>query len=188
MQGHMVRPDELLATIEEDLRDCFERESPPRVDELAQIAGLAPAALSRRFRRRYSIGLAEHLKRLQVDSAERLLRDSDLTATQIAYRAGFGTRRTFFRAYRRLKGDTPDAYRSRLRAMESAFEDERRFDRERPLPIPAAPEHGRPPPPRPPWDAGAPRRPLPPDLAPRRREVDALAGAHGGGPRPPRRH
>ncbi len=133
MQGHMVRPDELLATIEEYLRDCFERESPPRVDELAQIAGLAPAALSRRFRRRYGVGLAEHLKRLQVDFAERLLRDSDLTATQIAYRAGFGTRRTFFRAYRRLKGDTPDAYRSRLRAMDQAF-DASHFDRESPLP------------------------------------------------------
>src|SRR3954453_23814858 len=133
MQGQLARPDQLLATIEEYLRDCFERESPPRVDELAQIAGLAPAALSRRFRRRYGVGLAEHLKRLQVDFAERLLRDSDLTATQIAYRAGFGTRRTFFRAYRRLKGETPDAYRSRLRAMDQAF-DAAHFDRESPLP------------------------------------------------------
>src|SRR5260221_2006039 len=185
MQGHMVRPDELLATIEEDLRDCFERESPPRVDELAQIAGLAPAALSRRFRRRYSIGLAEHLKRLQVDSAERLLRDSDLTATQIAYRAGFGTRRTFFRAYRRLKGDTPDAYRSRLRAMESAFEDERRFDRERPLPIPAATEHRRPPPPRPLWRHAAPRGQRPTDVYATRRSVQPPAVVHH---RPRRAH
>jgi transcriptional regulator GlxA family with amidase domain len=138
MRSQTVRPDELLATIEEYLRDCFERESPPRVDELAQDVGLAPAALSRRFRRRYGIGLAEHLKRLQVDFAESLLRDSGLTATQIAYRAGFGTRRTFFRAYRRLKGDTPDAYRSRLRAMDEALE---RFDRETPLPVPAASVH-----------------------------------------------
>jgi transcriptional regulator GlxA family with amidase domain len=138
MQSQTVRPDELLATIEEYLRDCFERESPPRVDELAQDVGLAPAALSRRFRRRYGIGLAEHLKRLQVDFAESLLRDSGLTATQIAYKAGFGTRRTFFRAYRRLKGDTPDAYRSRLRAMDEALE---RFDRETPLPLSSASDH-----------------------------------------------
>jgi transcriptional regulator GlxA family with amidase domain len=147
MQGQTVRPDELLATIEEYLRDCFERESPPRVDELAQDVGLAPAALSRRFRRRYGIGLAEHLKRLQVDFAESLLRDSELTATQIAYRAGFGTRRTFFRAYRRLKGDTPDAYRSRLRAMDKALE---RFDRETPLPVTSASDHDALPP-RAPW-------------------------------------
>lgn len=135
MRGHPVRPDELLATIENYLRDCFERESPPRVDELAQDVGLAPAALSRRFRRRYGVGLAEHLKRLQVDFAESLLRDSELTATQIAYRAGFGTRRTFFRAYRRLKGDTPDAYRSRLRATNDVLA---QFDRESPLAIPSA--------------------------------------------------
>jgi transcriptional regulator GlxA family with amidase domain len=116
MRSQLVRPDELKSAIDDYLRDCFDRESPPRVDELAQVVGLAPAALSRRFRRRYGVGLAEHLKRLQVDFAEGLLRDSELTATQIAYRAGFGTRRTFFRAYRRLKGDTPDAYRSRLRS------------------------------------------------------------------------
>src|SRR5258706_4755378 len=133
MRSHTVRPDELLETIEEYLRDCFERESPPGVDELAQDVGLAPAALSRRFRRRYGMGLAEHLKRLQVDFAESLLRDSELTATQIAYRAGFGTRRTFFRAYRRLKGDTPDAYRSRRRVMDEVLE---RFDRETPLSVP----------------------------------------------------
>jgi AraC-like DNA-binding protein len=146
MRRPTERPDELLTTIEDYLHDCFERESPPRVDELAQIVGLAPAALSRRFRRRYSLGLAEHLKRLQVDFAERLLRDSELTATQIAYRAGFGTRRTFFRAYRRLKGDTPDAYRSRLRAMDEALVLDH-FDRESPLPIPAAAmAHDRPPP------------------------------------------
>lgn len=147
MRSHTVRPDELLATIEDYLRDCFERESPPRVDELAQDVGLAPAALSRRFRRRYGLGLAEHLKRLQVDFAESLLRESELTATQIAYRAGFGTRRTFFRAYRRLKGDTPDAYRSRLRAMEAVLE---RFDRETPLPVPP-PTGEQPPSPRTLW-------------------------------------
>jgi AraC-like DNA-binding protein len=115
MHSQLSRPDELKSAIDEYLRDCFDRQTPPRVDELAQVIGLAPAALSRRFRRRYGVGLAEHLKQLQVDFAERLLRDSELTATQIAYRAGFGTRRTFFRAYRRLRGDTPDGYRSRLR-------------------------------------------------------------------------
>jgi AraC-like DNA-binding protein len=123
MTKEALSPDEIARTIDSYLRDCFERESPPRVDELAQTVGLASAALSRRFRRCCGVRLADHLKRQQVEFAERLLRDSDLTTTQIAYRAGFGTRRTFFRSYRRLTGDTPDAYRSRLRAGAPASAD-----------------------------------------------------------------
>jgi AraC-like DNA-binding protein len=120
MTKDALSPDAIARTIDEYLSECFQRESPPRVDELAQTLGLASAALSRRFRRQCGLGLAEHLKRRQVEFAEGLLRDSNLTTTQIAYRAGFGTRRTFFRSYRRLTGDTPDAYRSRLRAVEPA--------------------------------------------------------------------
>jgi AraC-like DNA-binding protein len=101
--------------IDRYLRDCFEKESPPRVDELALFLGVTSSALSRRFRRQFGVGLAEELKRRQCAFAEQLLLGSDLTVTQIAYRAGFGTRRTFFRAYQRLKGVTPESSRSRRR-------------------------------------------------------------------------
>jgi AraC-like DNA-binding protein len=103
------------AVIDRYLRECFEKESPPRVDELAAVLGVTASALSRRFRRLSGSRLAEELKRRQIEFAEHLLRCSDLTVTQIAYRAGFGTRRTFFRAYQRFKGVTPESYRSRRR-------------------------------------------------------------------------
>jgi AraC-like DNA-binding protein len=40
-----------------------------------------------------------------------------LSTTAIAYRCGFGTCRTFFRAYRRIQGKTPAAFRARLRGL-----------------------------------------------------------------------
>jgi AraC-like DNA-binding protein len=101
----------LEGMIDSYLRDCFERESPPRVDELATSLEVTPRALSRRFHREAGMGLADYLKQRQVDFAERLLLESDLTVTHIAYRAGFGTRRTFFRVYQRLRGRTPESYR-----------------------------------------------------------------------------
>jgi transcriptional regulator GlxA family with amidase domain len=46
-----------------------------------------------------------------VRRAQRLLRTTGLATNQIAYACGFGTRRTFFRAYRRMTGDSPITYR-----------------------------------------------------------------------------
>jgi len=95
------------------LQACVDLESPPRVSELAERAGVSATALTRRFRKRYGINIADYLKQWQVARAEELMRETTLTATAIAYRCGFGTRRTFFRAYRRIRGETPAVFRSR---------------------------------------------------------------------------
>jgi len=72
--------------------DCLRREDPPRASELAM---------------HYGVTLSEFIKRLQVRRAELLLRNTKLDTTHVGYACGFGTRRSFFRAYRRFKGDSP---------------------------------------------------------------------------------
>jgi two-component system response regulator YesN len=52
------------------------------------------------------------MKRLQVLRACVLL-DEGMPITAVAYRAGFGTRTSFFRVFRRITGTTPGAYRKR---------------------------------------------------------------------------
>lgn len=94
------------------LESCLAIESPPRVSELAELAGLSPTQLTKGFHRRYGMSAAEYLKRWQIARAEELMRQTTLSTTVIAYRCGFGTRRTFFRAYRRIKGKTPAAFRA----------------------------------------------------------------------------
>ena len=94
------------------LESCLAIESPPRVSELAELAGLSPTQLTKHFRRVYGMAAAEYLKRWQIARAEEPMRQTTLSTTVIAYRCGFGTRRTFFRAYRRIKGKTPAAGRA----------------------------------------------------------------------------
>jgi transcriptional regulator GlxA family with amidase domain len=89
------------------VRDCLHREDVPRVSELAALYGLTPEYLSRVFRRNFGVRVSDFIKMLQVRAAQRLLRRTDLNTTRIAYRCGFGTRRTFFRTYRRVAGRSP---------------------------------------------------------------------------------
>ncbi len=57
------------------------------------------------------MSLSAYLKRCQLVHAKRLLASSRLSTTRIGYLSGFGTRRTFYRAFRRETGMSPDQFR-----------------------------------------------------------------------------
>lgn len=86
---------------------CLRAEEVPRVSELAQEEGLTAEHLSRIFRSRYGERISDFMKSIQVRRAQRLLQTTDLSTTRIAYLSGFGTRRTFFRTFRRMTGQSP---------------------------------------------------------------------------------
>ena len=52
--------------------------------------------------------------------ASRLLRFTDLTVGEIAFRAGFDDQLYFSRAFKRYRGDSPMAYRERVRGHAAA--------------------------------------------------------------------
>jgi len=107
--------ERLLRRVDDYLSTSFTAESSPRVSELAESLGITASQLGKIFHRVVGVRLSEYLKLRQLSHAETLLRETPFTVTQIAYKAGFGTRRTFFRAYKRVRGDTPDHYRHRAR-------------------------------------------------------------------------
>ena len=107
----MTDLDSLMKTIEQYVAYCCAVETPPRVSELAQLVGLSDCTLVRHFRRHYSLPLADVLKETQLAHAMDMLESSDLPTTKVAYACGYGTRRTFFRAFQRGTGITPAEYR-----------------------------------------------------------------------------
>jgi AraC-like DNA-binding protein len=93
---------------------CIRAETQPRVGEIATDLGISRVGLNQWFAREYGSSVSTYLKKSQIEEAKRLLSDTLLSTTRIAYISAFGTRRAFYRAFKRTTGYTPNEYR-RLR-------------------------------------------------------------------------
>jgi AraC family transcriptional regulator len=104
-----------LRRIEEYVQDlgC---ERPMDVSTFAQLCGLSPAHLARRFKRATGTTIHAYVEGLRIDRARRLLAENKLSLKQIAAASGFSTHSYFTAAYRRATGETPSAYRARMAA------------------------------------------------------------------------
>lgn len=81
------------------------------LDELSRVAGRHPSHLTRAFRRRWGMTPGEYLRRLRVAEAVRLLRQTDLPLSHVAFGAGFSDQSHMGRWMRRYTGATPAGIR-----------------------------------------------------------------------------
>jgi len=84
---------------------------PISLPEAAGVAALEPRYFSTFFREKTGSTFTEWLRRRRVARAMRLLGDRGFPVTLVAEKSGFGSVRTFQRAFRRVTGLTPSAYR-----------------------------------------------------------------------------
>jgi transcriptional regulator GlxA family with amidase domain len=91
-----------------------------RVDTLAERSKISPRTLHRLFRETFGRSPAQWIASMRVESARRLLEQSDLTLQEIATRTGLGTADTMRRIFLRQLGITPSDYRDRFRLEVSA--------------------------------------------------------------------
>ncbi len=101
-----------LAVVRERLQAQFAL--PPRLLQLADLAGVHPAHLSRAFRRHYGCTISAYVRQLRVEFACRQLSETDEAIATIALRAGFTHQAHFSTAFKRQTGRTPGEVR-RLR-------------------------------------------------------------------------
>ena len=103
---------EWIAAAESYLVDCMNSASPARASELAARLNITPVQLVREFRECVGSNISAFLKARQIELAKLLLERTNLSTAEIAGRTGFGTARTFYRAFRRSTGTTPTAFRA----------------------------------------------------------------------------
>lgn len=86
---------------------------PLDVPALARTALMSTAHFSRRFREAYSETPYSYLMTRRIERAKMLLRNTDLSVTEVCFAVGCSSLGSFSSRFTELVGETPSAYRSR---------------------------------------------------------------------------
>ncbi|OGV57631.1 MAG: hypothetical protein A2X49_17365 [Lentisphaerae bacterium GWF2_52_8] len=84
----------------------------PGVSELAAHFGLSPARFSVCFKRETGMTPADYLRRIRCEEAIRLMRDTSLSITEIAFRLGFASGQHFSGVFKKYFGASPKGFRA----------------------------------------------------------------------------
>ncbi len=87
---------------------------PLGLPQLATVSGVSSRQLNRLFRDHLNTRTMAYYRRLRLEKADNLLRNSSLSLTEIALATGFASSSHFSSAYRGLFGRPPSAPRARL--------------------------------------------------------------------------
>jgi AraC-like DNA-binding protein len=105
--SHFGRMHEAIARIEESCRE------PMPLHDLASSVGLSPFHFLRVFRSVTGTTPHQYLIGARLRLAMRLLLDTEVPVTQVAYEVGFQDLSNFVNTFRRVVGRSPGAYRRR---------------------------------------------------------------------------
>lgn len=86
------------------------------VRDAARVAGLESHYFSTFFRKRVGVGFSQWVAMQRVHRAKLLLERQDIAITTVAFAVGFGSLRTFERAFQKYGGCSAKVFREKVRA------------------------------------------------------------------------
>jgi len=86
------------------------------VRRLARVSRVSKAHFARSFKQAFGLPPHRYLLTRRVERAKALLRETDLSITEIAFQTGWASLGTFGRTFRDITGESPGAIRERERA------------------------------------------------------------------------
>jgi transcriptional regulator GlxA family with amidase domain len=103
-----------------DRMDAASNEEWP-VLRLARVSGVSQAHFARSFKDAFGVPPHRYLLTRRIERAMALLRDTDVSITEIAFQAGWNSLGTFGRVFRDVTGESPRALRAREKAARQAL-------------------------------------------------------------------
>lgn len=82
--------------------------------EIAKIAHLTPTSFCRMFKTKTKKSFVEYLNEIRVSNACKLLLETEMGISEIAYACGYKTASNFNQLFKKLTGTTPKEYRKKL--------------------------------------------------------------------------
>ncbi len=104
-----------------DRMDAASHEDWP-VRRLARVSGVSAAHFARSFKQAFGVPPHRYLLTRRIERATALLRDTEMSITEIAFETGWRSLGTFGRTFRDVTGENPGAVRERARAAEHALD------------------------------------------------------------------
>ncbi|MBS0452828.1 MAG: helix-turn-helix transcriptional regulator [Proteobacteria bacterium] len=101
-----------------DRMDAASHEDWP-VERLAQVSHVSQAHFARSFKEAFGVPPHRYLLTRRIERAKTLLRDTDLSITDIAFQTGWASLGTFGRIFKDITGQSPGALRERERSAAS---------------------------------------------------------------------
>lgn len=93
------------------------------VRRLSRVSGVSEAHFARAFKEAFGVPPHRYLLTRRIEKATALLRDTELSITEIAFQTGWSSLGTFGRTFRDVTGVSPSELRARERAREKAERD-----------------------------------------------------------------
>lgn len=103
-----------LAAADSYIHECRMQKMSVRASELASRLNRTPAQLAKEFHGSVGSTVKDYLSARQIEHAKELLRTTGRSTAHIAAAAGFGTVRSFYRAFKRCAGLSPTAFRKEM--------------------------------------------------------------------------
>ena len=105
--------DKIIYTVSDYIRVNFEQDI--TLESLGRMFAISEGYLSRKFKVVTGMGLNQYITLVRISNGERLLRESNLSVTEVAKRCGYGDSNYFAAVFKRIKGVTPLRYRKQGR-------------------------------------------------------------------------
>lgn len=100
-----------LSAVFEYLKENYNEEI--SLIKIAEIANLTPTSFCRMFKLKTKKSFVEYLNEIRVSNACKLLIETDLGISEIAYKCGYKTASNFNQLFKKLTGTTPKEYRKK---------------------------------------------------------------------------
>ncbi|WP_447920351.1 MocR-like pyridoxine biosynthesis transcription factor PdxR [Achromobacter aegrifaciens] len=104
-----------------DRMDAASHEAWP-VERLAEVSGISKAHFAHSFKRAFGLPPHRYLLTRRIEQSVAMLRDTELSVTEIAYATGWESLGTYSRIFRDITGQSPSAMRTQARADMQALD------------------------------------------------------------------
>jgi transcriptional regulator GlxA family with amidase domain len=104
-----------------DRMDVASHEEWP-VERLAKVSRVSQAHFARSFKDAFGVPPHRYLLTRRIERAKALLRDTELSVTDIAFQTGWTSLGTFGRIFRDITGESPGKLRAREKASSHGFD------------------------------------------------------------------